>query len=548
MTSIQTKKSILSLSFAVCCLVLHAQQKYISSVTTPDKTQSIITDTKIQPVRVANSITADDLRTHLSVIASDSMQGRETGKPGIDKAKDYIMKYLTNLGMGVFPLTTLKAHPVTLTFHSWKEAEIFVNKTRFKHLWDFISFSEINQDLFNVQDKEVVFLGYGIEDKKYNDYKKVNVNGKIIMINRGEPTKADGTSIITGSQTMSSWSDEDMTQKLELAKSKGAKMVLIIENDIKKLLDKNRWKLMGNNLELGNTQNATYKTAQHCYISTTIAKAIIGTNEGKIIKSRAKMAKGKPSPVVLKTELLGTNFVKNVRLIEGNNIVASIQGESKPDEYVVVSAHYDHLGMRGDEVFNGADDNGSGTVTLLELAQASMSSFLENKRAARSIAFVWFCGEEKGLLGSLYYSKNPVFPLDKTVVDINVDMVGRVDEKYKDNPNYIYVIGSDRLSTDLHKINEELNQKYTQLTLDYTYNSESDPNQYYFRSDHYNFAKNGVPSIFFFSGVHEDYHKTTDDVEKINFDKIVPIAKLIYHNIWEISTRPDRLKVDGEIK
>jgi hypothetical protein len=490
----------------------------------------------------------EDMKAHLYVLASDSLEGRETGKPGIDKAKDYIMKYLTNLGIGVFPLTKLQTQPVAFTYTSWKDAEVYVDKVRFKHLWDFIAFPNLNEELFNVQDKEIVFLGYGIDDPKYSDYRKAKVKDKIILINRGEPTNDKGISYLTGLSQTSEWSNEDLRLKLIAAKKNGVKLVMIIENDIKKMLDQNRNKLLGNNLDLGNTIGKTLETANHIYISSTIAKAIIGKNESKIINARKKHSKGKASNVVLPTELIGTNFSKTTTLLEGNNIIATIEGKSKPDEHVIVSAHYDHLGMRGDEVYNGADDNGSGTTTLLSLAKASLQSFLRNQRADRSISFVWFCGEEKGLLGSLYYSKNPVYPLANTVVDVNVDMVGRQDEKYKDNPDYIYVIGSDRLSSDLHKINEELNQKYTQLTLDYTYNDEKDPNQYYFRSDHYNFAKNGIPSIFFFSGVHEDYHKKTDDVEKINFEKMAKIGKLIYHNIWNIANRPERLKVDGEIK
>jgi hypothetical protein len=534
--------------FLYCLISNQLTGQYISSVTIPDKTKPIIDNKDLIEVQLANGISVEDMKMHLSVLASDSLEGRETGQPGIDKAKDYITKYLTNLGIGVFPFTKLQTQPVSFTYSSWKDAEVYVDKIRFKHLWDFIAFPSLNDEIFNIQDKEVVFLGYGIDDPKYSDYKKAKVNGKIILINRGEPTNEKGNSYITGSDKMSTWSDEDMQRKLVAAKKNGVKLVMIIENDVKKLLDQNRNKLLGNSLELGNHKNRVLETANHMYISSAIAKAIIGKNESKIISARKKLANGKPVNVSLPTVLIGTNLSKSTTILEGNNIIATIGGKIKPDEYVIVSAHYDHLGKRGDEVFNGADDNGSGTTTLLTLAKASMQSYLRNQHADRSIAYVWFCGEEKGLLGSLYYSKNPIYPLDKTVVDINVDMVGRQDEKYKDNPDYIYVIGSDRLSSDLHKINEEVNQKYTQLTLDYTYNDEKDPNQYYFRSDHYNFAKNGIPSIFFFSGVHEDYHKKTDDIEKINFEKMAKIGRLVYHNIWTIANRPDKLKVDGEIK
>ena len=153
-------------------------------------------------------------------------------------------------------------------------------------------------------------------------------------------------------------------------------------------------------------------------------------------------------------------------------------------------------------------------------------------------------GEEKGLLGSQWYSENPVYPLNQTVADLNIDMIGRQDEKYKDNPDYIYLIGSDKLSSELKKINEENNQKYTQLELDYTYDDPNDPNRYYYRSDHYNFAKNNIPIIFYFNGTHADYHKSTDTVEKINFNKMEKITRLVFHTCWELANRNERIKLD----
>jgi Zn-dependent M28 family amino/carboxypeptidase len=161
---------------------------------------------------------------------------------------------------------------------------------------------------------------------------------------------------------------------------------------------------------------------------------------------------------------------------------------------------------------------------------------------------LFFTGEEKGLLGSQYYSENPIYPLENTVADINIDMVGRIDKKYENNPNYVYVIGSDRLSSELHTINEDINKKYSGLSLDYTYNDENDPNRYYYRSDHYNFAKKGIPSIFFFNGTHEDYHQASDTVDKIDFDTMAKRGKQIFHLAWDLANREDRVKVDGKVK
>ena len=220
-----------------------------------------------------------------------------------------------------------------------------------------------------------------------------------------------------------------------------------------------------------------------------------------------KISAGKSSkPIKLKTQI-ALKLIPTHRVLAGDNVLGFIPGKSEAEEIIVVSAHYDHVGKKGDVVFNGADDNGSGTTTVLEIAEAYKAAHQGGHGPERSILFLWVTGEEKGLLGSEYYASQPIFPLENTVANVNIDMVGRIDNIYKDEPNYIYVIGSDRLSTDLHKINEDMNQKYTQVTLDYTYNSETDPNRYYYRSDHYNFARNGIPAIFFFNGVHDDYHQ-----------------------------------------
>ena len=214
------------------------------------------------------------------------------------------------------------------------------------------------------------------------------------------------------------------------------------------------------------------------------------------------------------------------------------------DEVIIVTAHYDHLGKKGDSVYNGADDNGSGTSTVLEISEAFAKAKEQGQGPRRSVLFMLVSGEEKGLLGSQYYAENPIFPLANTVANVNVDMVGRVDNKHKDNPDYIYVIGADRLSTALHEINETANATYCDLELDYTYNERDDPNRYYYRSDHYNFAEKGIPAIFYFNGTHKDYHKITDTVDKINFEKMAKVAKLIFHTTWELANRDERIKVD----
>ena len=199
--------------------------------------------------------------------------------------------------------------------------------------------------------------------------------------------------------------------------------------------------------------------------------------------------------------------------------------------------------MKDGEVFNGADDDGTGTVSLLEIAQAFQEAVKNGHGPKRSILIMPVSGEEKGLLGSKYYTNNPIYPLRNTVANLNIDMIGRYDKAHEGDNNYVYLIGSDKLSKDLHKLSENVNEKYSKIKLDYRFNDENDPNRFYYRSDHYNFAKNGIPVIFYFSGVHEDYHKSTDTVEKIDYEKTEKIARLVFMTAWEIANRDKRLEL-----
>lgn len=232
------------------------------------------------------------------------------------------------------------------------------------------------------------------------------------------------------------------------------------------------------------------------------------------------------------------------KLNDSENIWAFIKGSEKPEEILVISAHYDHVGMKNGEIYNGADDDGSGTVALLEIAQAFKEAEKKGQGPKRSILFLHVTGEEHGLHGSRYYSENPLFPLENTIADINIDMIGRRDTLHPATNNYIYVIGSDRLSSELHTINEEVNTKFTKLALDYKYNDRNDPERIYFRSDHYNFAKKGIPSIFFFNGIHADYHLPSDTPDKIEYDALAKRAQLAFALAWELANRKERIKVD----
>ena len=228
-----------------------------------------------------------------------------------------------------------------------------------------------------------------------------------------------------------------------------------------------------------------------------------------------------------------------------DNVVAFIPGSEKPEEVIVLSAHYDHVGMDDDgNIYNGADDDGSGTVAMLEIAQAFQTAVKNGKGPKRSILFLHVTGEEIGLYGSRFYTENPIFPLANTVCNLNTDMVGRIDEGHADNPNYVYLIGSDKLSQELHDVSEMANKEYVGLDLDYKYNDDEDPNRFYYRSDHYNFAKNNIPVIFYFNGVHADYHQISDTPDKIEYELLAKRSQLIFQTAWEVANREGRITAD----
>lgn len=236
--------------------------------------------------------------------------------------------------------------------------------------------------------------------------------------------------------------------------------------------------------------------------------------------------------------------LKNKSDHPSENVIGFIEGTEKPEEIVVISSHYDHEGIKNGEIYNGADDNASGTTAVIEIAQAFSEAKKDGYGPKRSLLFINFTGEEKGLLGSAYYASNSTYPLENITAALNIDMIGRIGKEKPGNTNYLYIIGADRLSTELHQINEAANNKYSKLELDYTYNALDDKNRFYYRSDHYNFAKHNIPIIFYFNGVHKDYHKPTDTPDKINIELLTRRAKLIFYTAWELANRENRVVVD----
>lgn len=252
-----------------------------------------------------------------------------------------------------------------------------------------------------------------------------------------------------------------------------------------------------------------------------------------------------PSPVTNETYLQkipGTYFREKVE--SSSNVIAFIKGSQYPDEVLIITAHSDHLGKDLEKTYHGADDNASGTSAILELAQAFKLAQKNGNSPKRSIAFMHLTGEEIGLYGSRYFIENPLFPIENIVADLNIDMIGRMDELHEPDSNYIYLIGADRISKELHYISEKANSIFTKLELDYKYNDDKDPNAYYYRSDHYNFARYKIPVIFYFNGEHKDYHQVTDTADKIDYVALAKRSKLIFSTAWYLANSDSPLAHD----
>lgn len=488
-------------------------------------------------LKYAATITQADLSKHLHIIASDEYGGRETGKESLIKAATYISNFYKEIGIPpIKDINYYQTYKVGL--QEAKDVSISYNNKTFIQNKDFYTFPNYleNKQLH----AEVVFAGYGIDDSLYSDYTNLDVKGKIVIILNGEPKNKNERYWVSNTDTPSKWSNRRNNPKVATAKEKGALALLTINENTAEMAKTYKHLIESEKLKVLDKADVDYDFPSF-YISSEMADEIIAKSSLKI-KEKINN-KGVPENFTIKNKL-SLNIDKKTVISDAHNVLAYIEGTDLKDELIILSAHYDHLGVHDGKIFNGADDDGSGTVAIMEIAEAFIKAKNEGNGPRRSILVLNVSGEEKGLLGSKYYTNYPVFPLKNTVANLNIDMIGRLDKKHADNENYVYIIGSTMLSDDLHEINENANVTYTQLELDYEYNTKDDPNRYYYRSDHYNFAKNNIPVIFYFNGVHEDYHKATDTVDKIIFSKMEKITRLVFHTAWELANRNERIQLN----
>lgn len=484
---------------------------------------SLCSAAQSDPGNYSKLISPGDLKENLSILASDALEGRETGKRGQKMAAAFIGYQFEELGLHP-PVNGSYYQPFTLFQSVQGEVYLTAGGNRYKNFQDIVYYGKDNSA--GEVELPIIFAGKG----RPEDYSQLNVAGKGVMIMLPQ--------------------EGNYREAIATARSRDVAMVFILNTRTGEEFDDYARQfeafLTEGRLSLKRPQHVNAgggmfflspAVAQKIF-NTTLEKLTVAAGTGSVKPALSKIAAAK---VTYKTTV-------DIKTVKTENVLGFLEGTDRKDEVIVITSHYDHIGKKskgaGDLINNGADDDGSGTVAVLQLAKAFAEAKKNGHGPRRSILFMTVAAEENGLLGSEYYTQYPVYPLSKTVVNLNIDMIGRRDEQHKESPPYVYVIGADKLSSDLHAISEAMNRKHTKLLFDYTYNDESHPARLYYRSDHWNFAQKNIPIIFYFDGIHEDYHQPSDEVDKIEFDLLATRTKCVFFTAWEIANREERIMPD----
>lgn len=495
---------------------------------------------QLQAMRQEHQLNLDTFRLDLMRLTSPAFAGRGTGQEGYQMAADFIASKL--LGAGIMPIEGERDnesgnpyfHEVPYRAEKLLDASLEVAGKRYALEKDF--YPAFVPNMAELKASELVFVGFGQDDDYYSDLGGQNIKGKVVVAMPGKVNAA-------GELEEESWRNQ--YQRLVKA---GPALIILANPAYKDESPVALQRLMEERIRLSEQVAELAGRSARNVIPTLVMKPkamkkLLKSIRIKQSREQRKRIAAASGTVIRKPAELLVRFKTEVREFVAPNVAGMIRGSEFTQEYVVISAHLDHLGMHDGEIYYGADDNGSGSAALLSLARQYQTWFDEGILPRRNIVLLWFSGEENGLLGSRYFAENAPIATDMIIANINVDMIGRNDPKHKMNENYVYLIGADRLSQELHDIGEAVNEQCCEISLDYTFNDPKDPNRYYYRSDHYNFAKQGIPSVFVFSGVHEDYHKPTDTIDKIDFDRMKRVSELILYLGWELAGREARLKI-----
>jgi hypothetical protein len=508
----------------------------------------------LMTARGVDTISADQLKNYLTFIASDEMEGRDTPSRGLDTTAKFIAMNLTRWGFKpagddgtFFQRIALRRDQI-----DGPRSSAQINGQKFNFGEDFLP-----NAVAAAFTGPLVYVGNGwvVKSKNIDAYQGVDVKGKItVVLGQGFP-KGVTTADLRGSTPGVDWFNPVL-----YAQQHGARGVLTIPDaTLLQNWEQQRQRAM-------QPPRAVVEKFQTNAPVSTVTMSLKMANalfEGEKFDAATIISRGQSGDPVAAFDL---NSSKNANVTVAvkpdhpttQNVVAVWEGGDAvlKNEYVALGAHYDHIGIcapgTADPICNGADDDGSGTTALLGMAEAISHA---KARPRRSVLFVWHCGEEKGLWGSRYFTDYPTIPLAQIVTQLNIDMIGRsrkdgdTEPRNKDlsGPNQIYVIGSKMMSTELGELTEAVNKSFLNLQFDFRYDDPNDPNRFFFRSDHYNYARKGIPIVFFFDGVHEDYHRPGDEVQKIDFQKMEKVARTVYVMLWEVANRATRVKVDKQL-
>jgi hypothetical protein len=499
-------------------------------------------------IKFSKTITKDNAYKHLSVLASDEYEGRETGKKGAWMAADYIKNHFRSLGLKG-PVNGDYFQKIDMVNLDLQQV-LTVDGQAAEAIKDFyIPNQMVSKDGFAFNANSILFVGYGLKKDGYNDFEGQDVAGKVVMLFKagqptGTPAAAPGTARAEASA---------LNGKLKFLAENKALAVIVADLTIDTMPSGLKEYLKSSPLLMKTQENIDRMKAPQgmvtINIGSVVAEKIFAAAGTSIAGIKKKIAdSGKPASQEIKIPV-SASAQKLEKPVRAENVLGFLEGSDPrlKKEVLVVTGHYDHIGLTTsgeDKVNNGADDDGSGTTGVLMLAEAFANAKKAGNGPKRSILFMTVVGEEKGLLGSEWYSEHPIFPLENTITDLNIDMIGRGDKDHASDNNFVYIIGSDMLSSDLDRIGKKANKDYVNINLDERYNNRTDPNRFYYRSDHYNFAKHGIPVIFYFNGVHPEYHMPGDEIGKIDFPMLAKRAQLVYFTAWELANGLKRPAVD----
>lgn len=444
----------------------------------------------------SKTITQQDLKTHLYILAGPEMEGRETGTAGQRKAAEYLKQQFQRIGIAPANNGNYEQF-YPLYKDTLKDATVAVGGKKFEFGKDFsatLNSVITSQQFFS----EVVYMS------KVDT--TTDIRGKAVVI-----VAKNGTQL-------------PVFNDINKLYGRQPAAILFVVNNVDKQPSPRGGRLT---YSLYRNRQSPLVVRVSEAVGETLLKADFATAKAQTLETKTVV-----------TELM-LDFRKETEITQASNVLGMIEGTDKKDEWIIISAHYDHVGIINGKLHPGADDDGSGTVGVLEVAEAFAKAKAAGKGPRRNILFLAVSGEEKGLWGSAYYADHPVFPLEKTSIDINIDMIGRKDDNLKslDTNNHVYLIGDDKLSSELPRFVDSINNMYIKIITDRKYNDPKDPNRLYYRSDHYNFAAKGVPIVFFFDGIHKDYHKPSDTPDKINYDLHEKRTRLVFFLAWDAANR-----------